>query len=83
MLDYLAGNDLNKVGRPERARTALSLCYLTEESHKAMDFVRASHQQAMLVTFTMDAGPNVKSPLPRKDLDHGALFDARYQDHRI
>ena len=70
MLDYLAGNDFERVGQlTERnalamhatTRTATpAFSYLTEESHKAVEFVRELRAAGHACYFTMDAGPNVE-----------------------
>jgi|GEM_PF-31568 len=90
MLDYLAANDFERVGQlTERnalamhatTRTATpAFSYLTEESHKAMDFVRELRAAGHACYFTMDAGPNVKVLCLEEDLDQlMPLFDARYR----
>ena len=90
MLDYLAGNDFERVGQlTERnalamhatTRTATpAFSYLIEESHKAMDFVRELRAAGHACYFTMDAGPNVKVLCLEEDLDQLVpLFDARYR----
>ena len=86
MLGYLAGNDFEHVGQlTERnalamhatTRTATpAFSYLTEESHKAMDFVRELRAAGHACYFTMDAGPNVKVLCLEEDLDQLVpLFD--------
>ena len=70
MLGYLVANDFERVGHlTERnalamhatTRTATpAFSYLTEESHKAMDFVRELRAAGHACYFTMDAGPNVR-----------------------
>ena len=90
MLDYLAANDFERVGQlTERnalamhatTRTATpAFSYLTEESHKAMDFVRELRAAGHACYFTMDAGPNVKVLCLEEDLDQLVpLFDDRYR----
>ena len=90
MLDYLAGNNFEQVGQlTERnalamhatTRTATpAFSYLTEESHKAMDFVRELRAAGHACYFTMDAGPNVKVLCLEEDLDQLVpLFDDRYR----
>ena len=90
MLDYLAANDFERVGQlTERnalamhatTRTATpAFSYLTEESHKAMEFVRELRAAGHACYFTMDAGPNVKVLCLEEDLDQLVpLFDARYR----
>ena len=87
---YLAGNDFERVGQlTERnalamhatTRTATpAFSYLTEESHKAMEFVRELRVAGHACYFTMDAGPNVKVLCLEEDLDQLVpLFDARYR----
>ena len=62
-------------------RTATpAFSYLTEESYKAMDFVRELRAVGHACYFTMDAGPNVKVLCLEEDLDQLVpLFDARYR----
>ena len=90
MLGYLVANDFEQVGHlTERnalamhatTRTATpAFSYLTEESHKAMDFVRELRAAGHACYFTMDAGPNVKVLCLEEDLDQLVpLFDARYR----
>ena len=90
MLGYLVANDFERVGHlTERnalamhatTRTATpAFSYLTEESHKAMDFVRELRAAGHACYFTMDAGPNVKVLCLEEDLDQLVpLFDARYR----
>ena len=90
MLGYLAGNDFEQVGQlTERnalamhatTRTATpAFSYLTEESYKAMDYVRELRAAGHACYFTMDAGPNVKVHCLEEDLDQLVpLFDVRYR----
>ena len=70
MLDYLAGNDFERVGQlTERnalamhatTRTATpAFSYLTEESHKAMELSVSFAQQAMLVTLLWMQGQTLR-----------------------
>lgn len=79
MLAYLKANDFEKVGELTE-RNALAMhattktakppfSYLTDESYRAMDAVKALRAQGELCYFTMDAGPNVKVLCREEDLE--------------
>lgn len=79
MLGYLKNNDFERVGELTE-RNALAMHdtnthanppfnYLTEESYKAMDFVKQLRAEGEKCYFTMDAGPNVKVLCLEEDLE--------------
>ena len=86
MLAYLKENDFEKVGQLTESN-ALAMhattkaaqpgfSYLTDESYKAMAFVRELRQKGELCYFTMDAGPNVKVLCREEDLERlSQLFE--------
>ncbi|SDB17137.1 diphosphomevalonate decarboxylase [Streptococcus henryi] len=90
MLAYLKANDFEKVGQLTE-KNALAMHetnkyakppfnYLTEESYKAMDYVKALRDQGELCYFTMDAGPNVKVLCREEDLDRlTKIFEKDYR----
>ena len=86
MLAYLKENDFEKVGQLTESN-ALAMhattkaaqpgfSYLTDDSYKAMAFVRELRQKGELCYFTMDAGPNVKVLCREEDLERlSQLFE--------
>lgn len=79
MLVYLKDNDFERVGELTE-RNALAMHdtnthanppfnYLTDDSYKAMDFVKQLRSEGEKCYFTMDAGPNVKVLCLEEDLE--------------
>ena len=79
MLGYLKNNYFERVGELTE-RNALAMHdtnthanppfnYLTEESYKAMEFVKQLRSEGEKCYFTMDAGPNVKVLCLEEDLE--------------
>ncbi|MGT2928890.1 diphosphomevalonate decarboxylase [Streptococcus dentasini] len=90
MLTYLARNDFHKVGQLAESNALLMhattsaaqppFSYLTQESYKAMEFVKSLRQQGYSCYFTMDAGPNVKVLCRQEDLDQLVpIFQEHYR----
>ncbi|MGV3027265.1 diphosphomevalonate decarboxylase [Streptococcus hyovaginalis] len=89
MLAYLKANDFEKVGELTEANALRmhetnhqaepTFSYLTDESYKAMEAVRALRQSGEQCYFTMDAGPNVKVLCLEHDLERLArIFEKDY-----
>ena len=84
MLDYLAGNDFERVGQlTERnalamratTRTATpAFSYLTKKATKLWNLSVSFGAAGHACYFTMDAGPNVKVLCLEEDLDPAGAF---------
>ncbi len=90
MKKYLAENDFEKIGEltEENAlrmhQTTINanppFSYLTEESRKAMDYVRKLRKNGEKCYFTMDAGPNVKVLCLESDMERlEEIFSKKYR----